>query len=1261
MVIGPGTYQETVVLAERFGSSEQPMRLTGDESGQLTGEAPGAVILQPLTLSDPALLAARIAHLEVTGLTFRGPGPGLKLLRCRNAQVVRCTFDGLATGFCAESTAGLRVESIEIKRCNIGASLRGVSGARVAHVTAAGCSSVGVMLVNCGPGSIRNSIFTSNNTNFIADEVSAPVWTSDRNVLTGTTGAWGEVPIVAVAHEWFAASGQDRHSVHVSPAFLDPAAFDLRIDPLVRWGGGLPGMRVGEPLAPAVTLDRSGKPFRDRESTRCCGAYEYPDPQGGTDWKPLAANLEGQGPRQSAGVYRSDGVLVRLLVQNTAGVHELWWDGRDDEGRASEAGAYEVRCSTHDIRVADDGSVGDNGAALGSFNCDNAESVVLLPDGRFVISTTFDEAGIPLRLHAASGAPIAGINLAEKKFEALAFDGTHLYGLLDPLPRSRLVKLMLPGERQRMADGSEAYELIGAAEAQTIQADQKAAGDYRKALQKYEKDLELAQRKKQPTEKIVKPAPVSSKGYRVGGLEVREGVAYVALRGLDLVRRVDLASGKTLGDWPVPGVDDLAFDAQGTLWAISGKDLVGIDTQSGAIKRRFDSGLEAPQYIAAGAGRLAASDRKNARVAVLNATDGKPVALLGQKRDGDLWQSESPDLFTNPRDIALYPDGRLLVADHLRIRCLWPDTKRLVFEQASTFMDSATAHPTRPEYVYSRMGIMKVDENTGAWTLTHRHPFNFGSLLLTQGFVLEGKPFIASNSEGHWIVLWDVTNPECPRFAGRYTPQEFPEMHAKGIRPGCITKDQAAASPVGGCMVRVAPFAGLDEKGNPRWDYAKAVTLGGKECLDRPGFTIKRGLTSDPTTGDFYFLAVTERFNKMVPMWGADGTGVGKLDAEGRVRWFALSSGNNYQSITSIHDGKRHWIMACKSFGGQLDVFDSDGLLLGTGAWGWLNNYQMGFVDMIVGAQSYLRADGKPGAYIEDDMIGRFVRARVDGAETIRKRTLAFTWAGGPAGGAAAHVQIAGPSPASSPIIPKVQPLALDGRWEAWAQAGVVPQVYVLPTVTWGRLRPPFLFDTYRAGTYAAAFAHDGAHLYVCLIVTDDTPHADAKTPGMMWAFDSIELWLEQEQFGIGFTADGKPHLFKYRFHGLDGKERYTTNYALPADHVWGEQLGDVSRHGLGKLLGNAIGRELNGRPGYALMAKIPFAEVKLVGGMVGHPGREGTVKLPLTGKAGEIIRVGLSYDGIETWGREQDFKVSWPNGLMYSDPTRSYPFVFGE
>jgi hypothetical protein len=76
-----------------------------------------------------------------------------------------------------------------------------------------------------------------------------------------------------------------------------------------------------------------------------------------------------------------------------------------------------------------------------------------------------------------------------------------------------------------------------------------------------------------------------------------------------------------------------------------------------------------------------------------------------------------------------------------------------------------------------------------------------------------------------------------------------------------------------------------------------------------------------------------------------------------------------------------------------------------------------------------------------------------------------------------------------------------------------------------------------------------------------------------------------------------------------------------------------VAEHSLGRDLGEYLGVTLRGRKGYAVMVRVPMDEVRLVGGIAG---RTGDQALPMTGNAGEVLRIGVNFSGIVAWGREQ-------------------------
>jgi len=1245
IVIGPGVYKETVLIAERFSADGSTMHIRGDESGQATGDKPGPVVFIPAQPTQLALTLHRLGDVTLSGLTFRGSGQGLKFDKCRNATVQRCTFDGLSRGLVVSNSEDTVVESCVFTRNIIGLLASGSAATYIHHVTVAGSTSVGILALTCGTGEIHNSILTANNTNMILDGLSSKGWSSDYNVLTGTTGNWGDVPAIAKIYEWPAASGQDYYSVFVAPAFVDPDKYDLRISPEVTWGGGLPGRWVGvarvEDNRFVEVLDRDGKPFAVNAPEKgrvAAGAYEYPEPKLAKGWVKLNAKIESDAGRQSAGVYTEEGRLIRTLLADASGVVDLYWDGLDDMGKVAPAGTYEARIVSSDIRIVDDGAFGDNGNPMGVYHCDNANRVAPLSDGGFLMVTYYDEAGFPLRRISSTGQPTHASGLADGDFVGLTTVGQDdIYGLIgrawgDHKPQARLIRLELPGDRAHMLDGSEAY---------VVTTEQ-------------EKDKAIAL-----------------------GLAVIGTKAYVTLGGMNVVRVIDLTNGKKLADWPVVNVADIAADPNGGLWVLSGTKVLHLTTE-GRKDREFETDLPSPKYIAASKDRVAvvsSSDNLSSHVAMDAAlavfeTNGKPIRKLGKPREPGQFTPVGPHTMRDPRGMCFLTDGRLVLCEQARTRILDADSGTVLQDLLSNFMDVAVAHPMKPEYVYCYLGVFRVDTRTGAWDWLAEEPrfvgkdnrgedrvLSYGSPSLS--VVLDGRPFIVHVSGAGTAQFMDVSDPVNPR----------PSLFLKNgmVAPGaystlCFARDGSMMCAAGGSrggyslFFNRIPFEGLDKNNDPIFDLENAVKIGQEEC-EVTGMISASMCTMDRSNNDIYFGAVTPLYNKMVPAWGADATGVGKCTPDGKPMWFALSSGGNYMSVAAINDGKQTFILAGKSFGGQVDVFDADGLRLGTGNWSYPTNYTIGFVDLRYGVNPYIRPDGKVGAYVEDDAIGRFARLRIDLTDSITRVSDTFEWK--PSGAVAGEPPLPsvtrGKGLEKVQEIPKVASLPVGGDWLAWEKAGVVPQIIALPAVQFRHATlPDDLWQTMSMGTAIGALAHDGKNLYVYFVVTDEPQVFDVTNPGLMFAADGVELWMEEDQFGLSMTRDGKPHLFKYRFHNREGKQ-WSANYELDPSNVWATKLMDMATHPLGRQLGDIVGVSLKGRKGYAVMGRIPMEEVKLVGGIAG---RGGTEILNMTGKGGEIIRVGVNFGGNMTWGRSQDYKVAWPSSLMFSDPTRSSPFV---
>lgn len=1231
LVIAPGAYSAQMELRELIPAGESETVIEGDESGKKTGAANGRVILRPSGSDAPALSLRRCQNIRVSGITFTGGGLGIAAADCRDARIERCSFEKLARGIALESSKRVRVESSVFLQCAVGALSQGCDQTRFAHLSVGGSTSAGLLILASSRGSIRNSLFVDNNANFVADSLSAPSWTSDHNVLTGVTGPWGQVGAIAHPAEWPAATGQDRHSVFEAPQFAPGELSTLRPKPEVHWPGGVPGAFVGEPLDPPVALDRDGAAFPDPPQPRAAGAFHVvPRASGEGPWKPLGVSIDSDRPRQSAGIYDREGRLLRMLLADVSGVRDLWWDGLDDLGRPVPSGSLKLKMATHDLRWVDDGAFGDNGSAEGAFNPDRPDRVAPLPNGGFLVTSSYDEAGFPLRRFSAQGHARAAVNLDRKEITAIAAAGDDVYAAVGKGEASLLIRLDATGQRKRMPNGAEAYSLFEKGE-----------------------------------------APEGAQG-----LAIVDGKIAVAAPDLDAIRVMDLQTGREVARWPLTktarakpadaGVADLAADPDaGRVWALLGSEALELDW-SGQIVARVDTGLPNPRRLDARKDRLAVLDPSVARVALFDLKSRRLLRTLGAERKPGEWTPVDRFVLRAPGDCAFLANGRLLITEHARMRMVDPDSGVVLREMLSNFMDVATPHPLHPEFVYCALGIFHVDSQSGAWTWRveapepsppNSPPPAFESPGSPSGtVVLQGRPFLVHAGHNGKLRLFDITDPERPRLALEPAPEHsilrlVPYSTISFARNGDIIANSAHYSLE---FVRI-PFQGLTEQGNPRFDFRAPRRFGPRQDPDARGMQPVNALSADPATDDVYYLAITARRRDLVAGWGADGTGVGKSSPNGTPLWFSPSSGGTYQSGAAIHDGRQTWYVAGKSFGGQLDLFDSDGLRLTTGNWGFPCNFGIGFVDLRYGVQPFIRADGKLGVYVEDDHIGRFARARLDGAETLRKQTQDIRWEGGSDAGDQNLQTPRGGSLASLPplrhlSIPKVDALPIDGDWTPWARAGVAPQILCLPIPGWVRHWPPDLWQTFRAGAAVGAIARDDASLLLYILVTDDTPAFHATDPARMWEFDSLEIWIEEEQFGLGILKDGRPALFKYRHHNRQGKE-WAANYALPSENVWGAVIPDVSRHPLGRDLSRLSATSLNQRAGYALSARIPYSEIRLSRRTSSNPA---TAKPAMRGTAGETIRLGIAIDGVEAWGREQDFKIYWPAGLMFSDPTRN-------
>jgi len=169
-----------------------------------------------------------------------------------------------------------------------------------------------------------------------------------------------------------------------------------------------------------------------------------------------------------------------------------------------------------------------------------------------------------------------------------------------------------------------------------------------------------------------------------------------------------------------------------------------------------------------------------------------------------------------------------------------------------------------------------------------------------------------------------------------------------------------------------------------------------------------------------------------------------------------------------------------------------------------------------------------------------------------------------------------------------------------------------------------------------------------------------------MWSCDSFEIFAEKEQFGLGFVKD-TPSLYKYRWsrdkksgaEGLYEEDRHGKGRRhFPRANARGRIYDDIGSHPLARELENIIGVSLVEGSGYVVQGKIPLRDIKLVGGLEGRPEATDEAPLDMKGRAGEVIRLGVSIDNIFSDGRMLDFQVDWPGTKSFFNATGFFPFT---
>ncbi len=227
-------------------------------------------------------------------------------------------------------------------------------------------------------------------------------------------------------------------------------------------------------------------------------------------------------------------------------------------------------------------------------------------------------------------------------------------------------------------------------------------------------------------------------GQQIGGLAVRNGLAVVSLTAVDQLLLVNTATGRVLGQANVPSPRGLAFDSQGNLLVLSGKQLLRFRLPS-----NFESGQVQPSQLSSPAAVIAStledpagitldktgtiyiSDRGSSHQVKIFTPEGRFLRAIGHPGAPQAGPYD-PLHMNNPRGLAIDANNHLWVAEEdfqpKRVS-LWsldgpPESKLLkAFYGPAEYGGGGTLDPQDKTRFYYHGMEFKLDWQTGADTL----------------------------------------------------------------------------------------------------------------------------------------------------------------------------------------------------------------------------------------------------------------------------------------------------------------------------------------------------------------------------------------------------------------------------------------------------------------------------------------------------------------------------------------------------------------
>ena len=669
----------------------------------------------------------------------------------------------------------------------------------------------------------------------------------------------------------------------------------------------------------------------------------------------------------SAAVYSSDGLIVRTLVDGkptAAGPVVLRWDGIREVGGEVPAATYEIRAIAHQASGIDDGWIGemaDPPYGVGEHGHD-INAVAVEPSGEVFETSGWEEAHQEIRRWSVDGKELASR-------EAQGGQGIAL-------------------------DDRFVYQVVLLSDAKPPQA----------KVRRYTKDSLRA--------RIFVGTPDGLVGVPGGVRAVAASAKYLWLCGPEGVHVVDKATGAEVQVIALADARGVAIDARDHAWVAHG-DRISEFTPDGKPGREI-TGLKKPSAVAFGGPDTAlyVGDGDTCQI-----TEYDPTTLVSRRT---LFGAAVPGAMsdtaffwhlTGRASFGVDQAGRITVADVGNHRVLTYSPEGTLIRQRFSEMVMAPMVDVAvdPDVVLSNHMEYRVDyspgANHGAWK-----PVNnwYGASMSIRRKV-QGHDYLYSllDAKPGRIVVYDLAGGKMRRCAEL--------IWEKGLRnwtdtdgDGVITDAETVPSEGlvnfsllapglwidhhgdvlianwKGPTVRV-PLLGIDDKGNPRYDWAKRVTAV-PENVSNLGFE-PTNVRVDPATGDIYRLGYAKGYKLTNPNFWMGGSVVERISAEGKLLGvFPLVGGEAAVVVATDSDGA--YFYTGHSSGDQhwIRMHTNDGLLVTTCRMGGPSGKSGGWMDHGLALSAFTHPKtGVHYAYAEEVYWGKAIRYRIDGLATLKR------------------------------------------------------------------------------------------------------------------------------------------------------------------------------------------------------------------------------------------------------------------------------------